>query len=255
MARYFIQVSYNGAKYAGFQIQKNANSVQAEIEKALKIYFRVDFMLTCSSRTDAGVHALSNYFHFDSEILPPQHKIDSLIYNLNAILPPDIVIKKIYHVAPDAHSRFDAASREYMYYIYQHKDPFLADRAYYYPYTLDIDKLQEAALLITRYIDFTSFSKRKTQVKTFNCSISKSNWIYKDDCIVYNVQANRFLRGMVKGLVGTMLKVGTGKISMDNFQRIIESKDCSKADFSVPSHGLFLINVWYPGGLLNESGK
>ncbi len=255
MARYFIQVAYKGTNYAGFQVQKNANSIQAEIEKALKVYFREDFMLTCSSRTDAGVHAASNYFHFDSLILPGQEKIDTIVYNLNAILPGDIVIKRVYAVPANAHSRFDALYREYEYHIYQDKDPFQAGRAYYYPYRLDMDKLQEAAGLILGYTDFTSFSKRNTQVKTFDCQILKSRWINRDGNLVYQVRANRFLRGMVKGLVGTMLKVGTGKIAIEEFKKIIERKDCSNADFSVPPQGLFLVAVNYPDGLTNEPGK
>jgi tRNA pseudouridine38-40 synthase len=255
MARYFIQVAYKGTNYAGFQIQNNANSIQAEIEKALKVYFRTDFMLTCSSRTDAGVHALSNYFHFDAGTLPDQVKLNTIVYNLNAILPGDIVIKRICQVPDTAHSRFDALYREYCYYIYKDKNPFQADRAYYYPYTLDMEKLQEAAALIMKYTDFTAFSKRNTQVKTFNCMISKSRWIRKDDMIIYNVQANRFLRGMVKGLVGTMLRVGSGKTGLDNFRQIIESKDCSNADFSVAPHALFLVNVQYPDALFIETGK
>jgi tRNA pseudouridine38-40 synthase len=245
MARYFIEVAYKGTHYSGFQIQQNANSVQAEIEKAMKIFFREEIILTCSSRTDAGVHALSNYFHFDSEGLPEQIKLNEIIYNLNSILPEDIVVKRIFEVSPTAHSRFDAVSREYQYSVYQTKDPFVADRAYYYPYKLDIGKLQEAAGVIKNYTDFTSFSKRNTQVKTFNCNIIKSEWIITNNLAIYNVEANRFLRGMVRGLVGTMLKAGVGKISIDEFCSIIESKDCTKADFSVPPQGLFLLAVRY----------
>ena len=245
MLRYFIEVAYKGTKYAGFQIQQNANSVQAEIEKALRVFFKQAITLTCSSRTDAGVHALSNYFHFDAANLPAQEDLVNAVYNLNAILPTDILVKRIYKVANNAHSRFDAHSRAYRYSVYQHKNPFIEDRAYYYPYKLDIDKLQAAAAILKEYTDFTSFSKRNTQVKTFNCTILKSEWSLQDDCTIYNVEANRFLRGMVRGLVGTMLKAGTGKISTDIFRSIIESKDCTKADFSVPPQGLFLLNVRY----------
>lgn len=245
MLRYFIEVAYKGTRYAGFQIQQNANSVQAEIEKAMRIFFRDEISLTCSSRTDAGVHALSNYFHFDAEGLPEQVVLKEIIYNLNSILPHDIVVKRIVEVLPTAHSRFDAISREYQYSVYQTKDPFVADRAYYYPYKLDIAKLKEAANAINDYTDFTSFSKRNTQVKTFNCTIIKSEWSITNNLAVYNVEANRFLRGMVRGLVGTMLKAGTGKISIDEFRGIVESKDCTKADFSVPPQGLFLLAVRY----------
>ena len=245
MPRYFIEVSYKGTRYAGFQIQQNANSIQAEIEKSLRIFFKEDIKLTCSSRTDAGVHAISNYFHFDAVGLPVQKVLNEVTYNLNAILPDDIVVKRIFEVAGDAHCRFDARSRSYRYAVYQNKDPFVEDRAYYYPYTLDISKLQSAAGVLMQYQDFTSFSKKNTQVKSFSCSIMKSQWAVQDNLTIYNVEANRFLRGMVRGLVGTMLKVGTGKITIDDFRSIIESKDCTKADFSVPPHGLFLLNVSY----------
>ncbi len=238
MPRYFIEVAYNGTAYSGFQAQLNANSVQAEIEKAMHIYYRKDFVLTGSSRTDAGVHALQNFFHFDVD-----EAIVDASYQLNAILPSDIVIKKIFLVSDNAHCRFDAASREYRYHIYSSKNPFIADRAYYFPYTLNMENMQLAANEIMEHHDFTSFSKRNTQVKTFECDIMQSEWVQDDNGLLYKVKANRFLRGMVKGLVGTMLQVGRGKISVAQFTDIILSKDCSKADFSAPSHGLFLFAI------------
>jgi tRNA pseudouridine38-40 synthase len=245
MPRYFIELAYKGANYSGFQIQQNANSIQAELTKALHIIFKASFELTGSSRTDAGVHALQNFFHFDTDALPEEKVLSERVYNLNAILPNDIVVKKIYEVAADANCRFDAKSREYQYYIYQHKDPFLEDRAFYYPYTLDIDKLNEAAASILNHTDFTSFAKKNSQVKTFDCTIIKSEWRRENELLVYNVQANRFLRGMVRGLVGTMLKAGTGKIAINDFIKIIENKDAMQADFSVPPQGLFLCSVNY----------
>lgn len=245
MARYFIEVSYKGANYAGFQIQQNANSIQAEVERALKILFKQDFQLTCSSRTDAGVNAFQNFFHFDSTDLPAENKVSDSIYNLNAILPDDIVVQSIKKVADDAHCRFDAIARSYRYNVYRTKNPFIADRAYYFPYKLDVDRLKEVASLLLEYEDFTSFSKRNTQVKTFNCKIIQSDWIQEEDMLVYRVTGNRFLRGMVRGLVGTMLKVGTQKITINDFREIILSKDCTRADFSVPPQGLFLEQVLY----------
>jgi len=240
MPRYFIEVSYKGTNYSGFQVQQNANSIQAEVEKALQVFFRQKFELTGSSRTDAGVHAWQNFFHFDAAT-----GINDEVYNLNAILPLDIVIKSIKEVKPDAHCRFDAVAREYRYYIYQHKQPFIQDRAYYYPYSLDMDLLQEVAKEIMQHTDFTSFSKRNTQVKSFLCSICESEWLTEADCLVYRIRANRFLRGMVKGLVGTMLQAGRGKLALDEFKAVIRGKDCTKADFSVPSHALFLCKVEY----------
>ena len=242
MPRYFLEVAYKGTHYSGFQIQDNATSIQQEVEKALEVFFRLQFSLTGSSRTDTGVHARQNFFHFDY-----QGDIDKkVLYNLNSILPPDIVIKGFHPVAPDAHCRFDAISREYRYYIYREKNPFLADRAWYYPYTLDQDKLKEAAALILEYQDFTAFSKRSTQVKTFLCTIEESRWLEEENGLVYRVKANRFLRGMVRGLVGTMLQVGRGKLSLPGLANVLQQKDNTLADFSAPGHGLFLYQVCFP---------
>lgn len=248
MHRYFIEVAYKGTNYKGFQIQKNAHSVQAEVQNALSVLFKQTFELTGSSRTDAGVHALQNYFHFDTDIeVTGKH-----IYNLNSILPADVVVKNIYPVSNEAHCRFDATSREYEYHIYTKKDPFLYDRAYYYPYSINIDLLQQAAGIVMQHKDFTSFSKRNTQVKTFICNISRSEWFYRDNVLIYSVQSNRFLRGMVRGLVATMLKVGREQISLDDLKTILRAKDCTKADFSTPPHGLFLIAVNYPEDFLTN---
>lgn len=243
MPRYFIEVAYKGNNYAGFQVQHNAATIQSEVQKALFVFYKEDVLLTGSSRTDAGVHALQNYFHADIPFEIQQRNI----YNLNALLPKDIAIKSITEVNSDAHCRFDAESREYKYYICSLKNPFLTERSYFYPYKIKEEQLQEAAAIILSYTDFTSFSKRNTQVKTFNCNIIESKWIHEDGSIVYNVKANRFLRGMVRGLTGTMLQVARGKISVDDFKKIIEARDCTKADFSVPGHGLFLVKVNYPG--------
>lgn len=242
MGRYFLEVYYKGTRYAGFQVQDNAVTIQSEVEKVLAIYFREPIGLTGSSRTDTGVHARQNYFHFDTGLPIPE----KAIYNLNAMLPGDIAIRAIIPVGPSAHCRFDALAREYEYSIYRAKDPFLADRAYFYPYTLDITALQEAAGMIMEYTDFTSFAKRNSQVKTFQCRILHSAWEQREGHWVYRVKANRFLRGMVRGLVGTMLQVGRGKITTAGFRDIIAVKDCTAADFSVPGHGLLLVQVEYP---------
>ncbi len=239
--RYFIELAYDGTRYGGFQIQDNTNTVQAEMEKAFFTLYRQPFALTGSSRTDAGVHALQNYFHVDTEVaIEPKH-----LYNLNAILPNDIAIKSIKAVAADAHCRFLASHRTYHYFIYQEKNPFIKTAAWFYPYPLDMDLLNQAASVIMEYHDFTSFSKKNTQAKTKICSIMESHWQAKDERIVYTVKANRFLRGMVRGLVGTMLQVGRGRISLDEFRKIIEAEDCSLAHFDTPAHGLFLAEVGY----------
>jgi tRNA pseudouridine38-40 synthase len=245
--RYFLEVSYRGTNYSGFQSQKNANTIQAEVEKAIKVLLKEEIQLTGSSRTDAGVHALQNYFHFDA-----RGELSSrLLYNLNAILPGDIAAKNLHKVNDEAHCRFDAIAREYKYYVYQKKNPFLEGRACYYPYTLDFDSMQEVATIIKEYSDFTSFSKRNTQVKSFTCDIHESHWVIEGECFVYQVKANRFLRGMVRGLVATMLQVGRNKTNLNNFRAIVESQDCALADFSAPANGLFLVQVAFPNNYFN----
>jgi len=245
MPRYFIELAYCGTNYSGFQIQKNASTIQEKIEQALKTIIKQEINLTGSSRTDAGVHAHQNFFHFDIE----QKINQQIIYNLNAILPNDIAIKKIHLVTPNAHCRFHATSREYQYHIYQQKNPFLQNQAWFYPYPLNINILNQAATIIASQNNFSTFSKKHTQVNNFNCTIFKSQWAQNNNIITYTVEANRFLRGMVRGLVSTMLLVGINKITLQQFQNIINSHNCSNANFSAPAQGLFLINVKYPSDL------
>jgi len=256
MPRYFLEVCYKGTGYSGFQFQENANTIQREIEKALVTRFRKalveasmdKFKLTGSSRTDAGVHALQNYFHFDAPfVITAQH-----VYNLNAMLPPDIAILGMHEVMPHGHCRFDATSREYKYCIYKEKNPFLESRGYYYPYKTDVALLNEVAALVVGKQDFSSFSKRNTEVKTFICTIHSSAWVVKGDRILYNVTGNRFLRGMVRGLVGTMLNICKLPNPVESFKSILSAKDCTKVDFSVPGHGLFLMKVNYPEGYFEQ---
>lgn len=247
MARFFIEISYKGTRYSGFQKQDNANSIQAELEKALNIYFRQDMELTGSSRTDAGVHALQNFFHFNSEM--DKVVFTKAVYHLNAILPPDITVKSIQQVKDEAHARFDALYRRYEYRLYTRKNPFLQETAYYFPYRLDKDVLDSCAAELQQYTDFEAFSKRNSQVFTYNCEIMESSWEQREAVLVYTVRANRFLRGMVKGLVGTMLKMATRGKPISAFGDIILSKDCSKADFTPPSHGLYLCEVAYPASI------
>lgn len=249
MPRYFIELAYKGTRYSGFQVQENALTVQEEMEKALAVLLG-PVALTGSSRTDAGVHAWQNYFHFDLEKRVEAyrgiHHHGGFVYKMNAILPPDITVKALHPVKEDAHCRFDAVERSYRYYTYNKKNPFLSDRAYYFPYTLDIPGMNRAAALLMDYTDFTSFSKRNTQVKTFICRISRSTWIREGDCLLYEVSANRFLRGMVRALTATMLKLGRGHLTLEEFQEIIVARDCTKASFAAPAHGLFLQAVSYP---------
>ncbi len=247
--RYFLEVSYRGTNYSGFQSQHNANTVQSEIERAFITLQKKEVNMTGSSRTDAGVHALQNYFHFDvDDELNPQ-----FLYQINAILPGDIVVKRLKQVNDDAHCRFDALSREYKYYIYGRKDPFLRDRAFYFPYRIDMEIMQRGAEIIKEYENFTSFSKRNTQVKTFECEIMISEWIKETDCLVYHVKANRFLRGMVRALTATLLRMGRGKIGEKDLRYIIEAKDCTLASFAVPPQGLFLTAVKFSNTIFKTS--
>ena len=245
MARYFMELAYMGTVYSGFQLQANANTIQSELQRVLGTFYRESFELTGSSRTDAGVHARQNFFHFDSEreILP------EVVYNLNAMLPADIVIRGIYPVPEGSHSRFDAVAREYAYYIYTYKNPFMTDRGWLYPFPINGTQLQQAASLLMEYTDFTSFSKRNTQVKSFICQLERSEWVREGDRLVYRVKANRFLRGMIRGLVGTMVRVGRGQLELGELREIIEAKDCTRADFATPAKGLFLEKVCYPEAL------
>ncbi len=239
MQRYFLELAYRGTLYSGFQAQKNAVTIQAVVEQAYAVLQKEKVEMTGSSRTDAGVHARQNFFHFDAEKkIHPQ-----FVYKINAILPADIAVRSVSPVAPGAHCRFDAQSRTYRYFIYQQKDPFLEERAYYYPYKLDREILQKAAEIMKANRDFAAFSKRHTQVRSFECEIMKSEWTVKEGQIIYTVKANRFLRGMVRGLVATMLQVGRGNISLQELKVIIKSGDCTKARFDVPAHGLILEEV------------
>ncbi|KIC90680.1 tRNA pseudouridine(38-40) synthase TruA [Flavihumibacter solisilvae] len=244
MTRYFIEVAYRGGNYAGFQRQENAHTVQQELEQVIFTVTRSQLKLTGSSRTDAGVHARQNYFHFDVES-PLRAGIE---YNLNAMLPDDLSVRRIVEVGEAHHSRFDAVSREYRYHIYRQKDPFLSGRAFYFPYTLDFEILQQAAGVLKEYGDFTSFSKRNTQVKTFRCQLIESRWEETPEGYSYYVKGNRFLRGMVRALTATMLRAGRSKLDIAGLRKIIEMRDCTKADFAVPAHGLYLERVNYPLG-------
>jgi tRNA pseudouridine38-40 synthase len=241
MARYFLELSYHGKAFSGFQIQQNAVTVQGELEKAMAIYYRAPITLTGSSRTDAGVHALQNFFHFDTTVIISEKDI----YHLNALIGEAISIRNLFSVDEESHCRFDALSREYKYYITKKKDPFLTDRAWFYPYSLDIDTLNEAALALIGEHDFTAFAKRNTQVFTHQCTIESSYWQSIDNTLIYTVKANRFLRGMVRAMVATMLKTAKKNIDMEQFKSLLANNTNILADFSAPAHGLFLCEVAY----------
>jgi tRNA pseudouridine38-40 synthase len=240
MRRYFIEVAYKGTAYSGFQVQENANTIQAEVEKGLSTLHRVPVGLTGSSRTDSGVHALQNYFHFDLAV--DLH--EQSVYKLNAILPRDIVVKRILPVGLEAHSRFDALSREYIYRVHRSKSPFLNGLSFYYPYKLDRGIMDEAAVMVKEHSYFYAFSKTNTQVQNFNCTIEVSHWYEEGEGLVYTIKGNRFLRGMVRLLTASMLKTGRGKLSLKDFEELFEGK--RKCGFSVPANGLYLKAVNYP---------
>jgi tRNA pseudouridine38-40 synthase len=240
--RYFIELSYKGTNYHGWQIQPDASSVQEEITKALATILQEKILLVGAGRTDAGVHASQMFAHVDTV----KKLTDDYVHKLNAILPNDIVIKSIKEVSDETHARFDAVSRTYEYRILLGRDPFLLDITWQlHQKNLQIEKMNEAANLLFEYEDFESFSKVKTDVNTFNCTIMKAVWTLEDKHLIFHIKANRFLRNMVRAIVGTLLEVGLGKKTVEDFRKIIESKKRSEAGLSVPAKGLFLTEVCY----------
>jgi tRNA pseudouridine38-40 synthase len=242
--RYFVQIAYNGKDFHGWQIQPNANTVQAEMNKALTTYFNSGpINCTGCGRTDTGVHASDFYLHFESEKEDLDN--DENVYRLNRILPLTIVVKRFIKVGEYQHSRFDALSRTYEYHIHTNKDPFLLEGSLFFAYELDIDKMNEACTLLFNYTDFTSFSKVHTDTKTNICNLMRAEWIKKGNKLVFTIQADRFLRNMVRAIVGTMLDIGQGKIPVTEISSIIEDKDRGRAGKSVNGKGLYLSFVEY----------
>ncbi len=218
-------------------------SVQQKINEALSTILREDISTTSASRTDTGVHAKQNFVHFDFN----KHLPGEFLKRLNIYLPKDISVNAIYLVADDFHARFDGRERSYEYIIYFKKTPFVIENGWFCPFPLDIKKMNKCAILLKKYIDFSSFTKTHTQVKTNHCTIKKAKWTIdkKNNQLLFEVTANRFLRGMVRALVGTMVQVGRGKISVADFKKIIESKNARLADFSPPPQGLYLTAIKY----------
>lgn len=243
MNRYFIYLSYDGTNYCGWQRQPNGLSVQEVIEKNLSVLFRRDVNIVGAGRTDAGVHARMMIAHFDAD--QPIDDLDNLKDRLNGMLPYDVAIKKIEAVASDAHARFDATSRLYRYYVVTEKDPFLKNTHFRLRGSLDLDAMNECADILFEYTDFTSFSKLHTDVKTNDCEIMYARWENQGNQFVFTIKANRFLRNMVRAIVGTLIDVGKGKLNKDDFRKIIETKNRNVAGVSVPGHALFLEEVEY----------
>ena len=249
--RYFIELAYKGTNYHGWQYQPGADSVQETLNKALSLLLKTDIDIVGAGRTDSGVHAKQMFAHFDfeSEVDVPQ-----LVHKLNSFLPKDIAVFNILKVSDEAHARFDATKRTYEYHIHTMKDVFENDGSYQFQFPLNIDKMNEACQILFKHNDFECFSKVNTDVNTFNCVIFEANWTRGNpeasgkqygNKLIFTIAADRFLRNMVRAIVGTMINIGTGKISLADFEKIIDSKDRSQAGFSVPAHGLYLTKIEY----------
>ena len=244
MIRYFIYLAYNGTNYCGWQIQPNGDTIQAQIEKGLSTLLQTSTAIVGAGRTDSGVHARLMVAHWDW--LGEELNTDELVKKLNGILPSDIVIHQIVPVMPTAHARFTALSRTYQYFVTDKKDPFRNEFLCRINRPLNYDLMNEASSILLEYTDFTSFSKLHTDTKTNDCQILKAEWKQEGNVWVFTIQANRFLRNMVRAIVGTLLEVGKGKMSLDEFREVIESKDRGKAGSSAPGNALFLVDIEYP---------
>lgn len=240
--RYFIQISYNGTNYHGWQQQPNASSVQETLNKALSTVLNRTIDCMGAGRTDTGVHATQMYAHFDCDEL---QNTTSIIHKLNSFLPQDIVVHDLIQVHDDAHARFDATKRTYEYHIHSFKNAFLQNKSWYFHQKLNVNLMNEACKILFNHTDFQCFSKVHTDVNTFDCKIYEAFWKEENANLIFTISADRFLRNMVRAIVGTMVNVGLEKITLEEFQTIIESKDRNKAGFSVPAHGLYLTEIEY----------
>jgi len=244
--RYFIRLAFNGTAYHGWQIQKNANSVQQSLTNALTLLLHESIELTGAGRTDAGVHAWNYYAHFDLEQQLEESDRKNLLFKLNGFLPGDIVIYDIFPVKPAANARFSTKSRTYRYMISTCKNPFLSGYCYYLYGALNMDLMNEGGGILLETKDFTSFSKVNTDTKTNICTVYYARWDREGDELVFTIKANRFLRNMVRAIVGTLLELGRERINLEDFRQIIAGKNRSDAGGSVPACGLFLANIEYP---------
>ncbi len=240
--RYFIEFAYSGKNYFGYQVQPREITVQQVLEEALSTLLREKIKTTGAGRTDTGVHARKMFAHFDTEALLPE----DLDYKLNSFLPADIAIQRIFPVRADLHARFDATYRTYEYYIATRKDPFTQDSAWQlWRRPLSIEKMNEACKILFEYQDFTSFAKLHTDTKTNNCTIYKAFWEQQGALLKLTISADRFLRNMVRAIVGTMVEIGNGKMQPEDLRAVIERKHRNAASGSAPPQGLFLVDVGY----------
>ena len=241
--RYFLEFAYKGTNYHGWQYQPNASSVQETLNKALSTLYKTEIDLVGAGRTDTGVHAKQMFAHFDLDF---EIDVPHYIHKLNSFLPADIAILNIHLVTDDNHARFDATKRTYEYHIHNTKEVFSADTSWHYHNQLNIELMNEACKELFNHTDFECFSKVHTDVNTFNCKIMEAHWQQNGNKLIFTIAADRFLRNMVRAIVGTMVNIGLEKVSLHEFKQIIESKDRNKAGFSVPAHGLYLTKVEYP---------
>ena len=242
--RYFVELAYHGASYHGWQRQPNASSVQQTLEEAMTTVLRQPITLVGAGRTDTGVHARKMVAHFDTD--NPLENKEQLLYQLNHFLPPDIVLYTLRAVTPEAHARFDAYARTYHYHLSFAKDPFDQGGSYRFSGTLDVNAMNQASGKLLAHQDFECFSKSKTDVKTYICRIMHAHWESEANGLVFTITADRFLRNMVRAIVGTLLEVGQGKKSLAQFEAILASKKRSEAGYSVPAQGLYLMDIQYP---------
>jgi len=244
--RYFIELSYNGSAYHGWQNQPKAISVQEVLESALSTLLKTPISIMGAGRTDTGVHASQMFAHFDFN-----DKLNdaNITFKLNSFLPKDIAIHNIFKVKDDAHTRFNALSRTYLYRITLEKNVFTFNNTFYVKQTLDVDKMNEASKILLDYKDFQCFSKSKTDVKTYHCNIMKAEWLMENNELRFTIKADRFLRNMVRAIVGTMVNIGLDKMHVEDLHTIIKSKNRSEAGFSVPAHALYLTKIEYPDNI------
>lgn len=243
MHRYFLEIAYKGTQYNGWQQQPNQLTVQGAIKDAISTLLREETTVLGCGRTDTGVHATQYFLHFDSSERVEEER---MVFRLNGILDPDVAVKRIIAVSSDAHARFDATERTYQYFIHSEKNPFLRDTSAYISEKFDLDIMNEASEILLKNENFQSFSKVNTEVNNFNCKLTEAKWIQREDQWMFEITANRFLRNMVRAVVGTLLEVGTGKTSLSDFDEVIQSRSRSRAGKSVAAKGLFLTNVKYP---------
>lgn len=252
MVRYFIELSYDGAAYCGWQRQPDAPTVQQALEKALSTLLRQEIEVVGAGRTDTGVNASYYVAHFDCEGVKD---CAQLVYKLNLILPQDIAVKRVREVTPEVHARFDAVEREYTYYISQRKNPFRRYSAWQYYVQLDMERMNEATKALLEYDDFTSFAKLNSNNKTNICRVVKAEWRraeWDDDLLIFTIRADRFLRNMIRAIVGTLVDVGRGRYTVEEFRDILHSRDLSRSSAGAPAVGLFLSDVKYSEDIYSE---